>query len=169
MADDDAIRVTRTDAEGDPRLKLVYDEAIRAASLMSGVHDGLRQRAATLVSATGIATSFLGGVALIPGNVSVWAWIALAAFVGSAVFAVLVLRERPLRVAFSANVLLDHYVYAQRPKTLDEMHRELAQYLDLGINESERRIRSQFIQFYVAAALLVVELLAWVAALALRE
>ena len=154
---------------GDPRLKLAYDEAVRSASLMHEVRAGLRARAGTLVSTTGIATAFLGGLALVPGDASAWVWLALAAFVGSALFSILVLRERELPVAFDAQILLDHYVYASRPRSLDDMYLELTQYLEAGVRESRRRVGHLFKDFYAAAALLVVELLFWVAALVDRE
>jgi hypothetical protein len=74
-----------------PIKALGYDEAVRNITDQAGVLEALRGRAATLLSAAALVTSFLGGLTLVApavteagafrgARIGDWAWAAIVAF-----------------------------------------------------------------------------------------
>jgi hypothetical protein len=74
--------------------KLAYDEAVRGLAHQQSRLDDFRARAGIVLSAAAIATSLLGGQALQRGSTTLWAWVALACFIGVSALTLLLLLPR---------------------------------------------------------------------------
>ena len=70
---------------------LANDEAKRALDAQEAVVNELRSRAAVLIAAAAVTTSFFGSRALTSSDVDAWAWAAIISFalVGLTVLAIL--------------------------------------------------------------------------------
>jgi hypothetical protein len=67
----------------DGSYEIALDQAVRALDSQSAVLESYRTRAATLISAAAIATSFLGSQAFKVGqHRSDWTWLAVGCFAG---------------------------------------------------------------------------------------
>lgn len=67
--------------DGDPRRRLLYEQALRGVDRQAGVVDECRGRAATLFAAASIAAGFLGAEAFTPPQApGPWAWIGAGMF-----------------------------------------------------------------------------------------
>src|SRR5207248_4119238 len=78
-------------ADGDARYRLLYEESVRALEDQQTALDELRSRTGVLLSAASISTSFLGGLALRAGTLETPGWVAIGAFVATAIFVCLIL------------------------------------------------------------------------------
>ena len=124
----------------DARLALVYAEAQRSITQQQDVLNQLRSNAGTLLGAVSLATGFLAGL---HGDSPLGAWgnAAVCAFITAVFFAVLILWPRnKWKFRFRSDVLLNGYVDAGADMNL--MHRELATYLERGLNGSFEEPRS---------------------------
>jgi hypothetical protein len=99
--------------------EVAYREAARALDEQLTVFDGVQTRTGTLIAAAAIVTSFLGGQALTSGGPAGWTWIALAAFAGLLVVALLVLRHPKPVTAASPSLLIPTYIEAERSPDAD--------------------------------------------------
>ena len=152
----------------DPRYRFVYDEAVRTIDHQEQTLDNIRARAGVLLTAASVATSFLGAAALRDSEqAGRWAVAAVCLFalVGSTCVALL----WPLakwRFRFGTSQLLKDYVEAPSPADLNEMFRDLALHLEANYGHNKKRIDIMWIVFELAAGLLFLEVIAWLAALA---
>jgi len=147
--------------------ELAYNEAVRAITHQAGLLDGLRSRAGILLGATSLVTSFFGTAALADGDVSVWAALAVASFLGTALLVVAVLWPRKdWRFVFSASTIIDVLERSERPVELADAYRELAVRLDANHRANEAKLGRMLWAFQAGCALLTVEVLMWILALA---
>jgi hypothetical protein len=156
----------------DPRLELVYQEALRGISEQQAVLESLRSRTGTLLAAASISTSFLGGIA-IEGHHSVPSIIAdvvaVLAFIVLGILIVLILLPRgQWRFRFDVETLLTGYVEAWPPASLDVMRKELARRLQANRRANETRLIRLFGYFRWASALLTIQVVGWVVGIAWR-
>ncbi|HVF04009.1 MAG TPA: hypothetical protein VNA20_04135 [Frankiaceae bacterium] len=149
---------------GDPRLRLVYEESLRALQDQREALNNLRSRAGQLLTAASIIETFLVGIVLrgeraAPG---VATWVGVAAFVSAALVCVwIVLPARGWAFGNSATILLTGYVDAAPPATLDEMHRNLAVYMEGRWDRNQDELlNKRMFGLQVAAAFVVVCILA---------
>ncbi len=108
----------------DPRLALIYEEALRGLVQQQGLVEGFGNRAGSLIFATAFASSLLGGTALGDG-VGLWDWIALALLVGiGALIAMMLWPWYDYRFRLDPVDLLAEY--GDGKISLADMHRALA-------------------------------------------
>jgi hypothetical protein len=148
-------------SDTDPRLALVYAEALRSITQQQGVLEQLRSNAGTLLAALSLATGFLAGLDGQKGF-GRWGWIATGAFVVAVVLVAVILWPYKWRFRLKTGVLLDGYVDAEPPTSLDVMHRKLAEWLERDWQENKDRLRWMFFAFEVATVMLVFEIVSWI-------
>jgi hypothetical protein len=150
--------------ETDPRLALIYDEALRGLTQQQALVENMNARAGSVIFATAFASSLLGAQALSDG-VATWDWIAVALLVLIGVtIAVLLWPWQNYRFRFDPNELLANYV--ERDVPLGEMHRQLAIRMEADRRDNWQIIQRLRVTLQVALALLVLEILAWLLAIA---
>jgi hypothetical protein len=151
---------------GDPRLAFVYQEALRGLIQQQGVMDSLLNRAGTLIFAASFANSLLGITALADG-VGLWDWVALACLlaVGTSVVVVMWPYYR-LWFRFDPQDLLEAYVDAEQPASMDAMHRALALRIRDDMRRNWRVLRRMREACQVGLVLLLVNIVAWLASIA---
>jgi hypothetical protein len=153
----------------DPRAgayELAFDEAGRALDAQERTVSELRSRGGVLIAAAAIATSFFGARAFGDGPSTTWTWIAVAAFatVGLCVLAVLWPRS-DWSFNASASDIIAGYVEPDA-LSLPEIHRDLALHRSAAYDGNARQLGTLFLVFRVGLVLLVVEVAAWIVALA---
>ncbi len=128
----------------------------------------LRARAGALVAAAAIATSFFGGQALAKHGIGALAWTAIVSFVllGFAVLLVL-WPQRDWEFSIAPDEFIAAYVEPPDgvPLAPHLIERDLALHIGRSAEQNRRQLRTLVSVFRLGAALLVVEILAWVAAL----
>ena len=169
--------------DGDSQYEVAYKEAARAIDEQLKVFDGVQTRTGTLVAAATIVTSFLGGQALTTEGPTGWTWVALAAFAGLLVLALLVLRHPKPVTAASPSRLIPTYIEAEGSRELEAelvsqaggvgvltplalLYRDLSLYMEESHHTNTEEVERLRRLFDGAAALLMVEILAWVIQLA---
>ncbi len=137
--------------------------------------DNLRTRAATLLSAAALATSFLGAEALKDTRMGsagepiedhgleFWELVGVGAFVGLGVACLVVLWPRRKRWKFGVDVskMIGEYVDGDKRVPLPVMERDLALHLSTHYRHNERPLGALFWWFQGAALLLGVSVVAW--------
>ncbi|HEV2891881.1 MAG TPA: hypothetical protein VGX28_16025 [Frankiaceae bacterium] len=147
------------EADGDPRLRLVYEESLRAVQDQQRSLDNLRSRAAQLLTAAAVVETFLVGLVLgAEGRPRPATWVGAGAFVALALICVwIVLPRKGWTFSNSATILLDAYVDAEPAASLDEMYRNLAIYNERHWDRNQDELlNKRLVGLQVAAALLVV-------------
>jgi hypothetical protein len=146
---------------------LAFEEGMRGLARQEVQLDAMRSRAGVLLSAAAIATSFLGGRALTDHSPAAWTWLAIAAFVGLALSALVILWPRR-DWAFSASpgLIVSLYVETDPPWKLPAIHRELALHMDNAYEVNRARLDHLIWAFRAASTLLAAEVAAWVVNLA---
>lgn len=146
---------------------LVYAEAERALKQQQDVLAEARGRAAVLLSATAIATSFLGGIALDRRTVGPFGVAAIVLFVLVGLACLAVLLPIPgWRFRFTARKLLTIYVEGSPPASLADTHRDLALHADDDVKSNNARIGLLWWAVRAAMLLLILEVTAWLIELA---
>jgi hypothetical protein len=123
---------------------LAFEEAKRALDDQERVLDGLHTRAATLVAAAALVTSFFGGQVLHTGHVPAFGWIALAFFVALAVCVLIVLGPgRDWEFDVSPASLIRTYLEpaAGDPTPVPGIHRDLALHMGTAADGNRRLMR----------------------------
>lgn len=121
-----AIGEAKNQSEDDPRLALIYREAIRGLSHQQGIVESMNARAGNMIFATAFATSLLGNTAL--GNgLGVWDWTAmiLLFFIGALVVFMLWPYHK-YNFRFDPEQLLNRYVDKEKQMTMSTLYRTLA-------------------------------------------
>jgi hypothetical protein len=152
--------------DGDPRLALVYQEALRGLLQQQAAVESLHNRAATLVFASSFVSSLLGSRALANG-LGAWDWLAVGLLLAiGALTVVLLWPYYDLSWRFDPQDLLDTYVDGQAPATMAGMHRELALRIKADWHRNGRVVRRLRETFQLALVLLVLNILAWLLSIA---
>jgi hypothetical protein len=149
--------------EGDPRLRFVWEEGLRAVERQADGLDALHTRAAALLGAASIAAGFLGAAALEERQqFAVATWVGVVAFATVGVLTAWTLRPRDDWLFHRApSDLLSDYVEHEIPADIDEMHRELALHLESDYNTNDRKLRSLYRWLSVSCLALAVEIIAF--------
>lgn len=155
-----------TSSAEDPRYRFVYDEAVRTIEHQEQTLDDIRGRAGILLTATSVATSFLGAAALDTGRAGRWGVVAIVLFFLAGAGSVgLLWPFKGWKFRFGTRELLKHYVEAPSAADLNELFRELAMHLEDNYRENKTRIDKMWRVFQISAALLFLEVIAWLLAL----
>ena len=151
--------------------RLAYDASVRAIEDQARVLEDLRSRAATLVAAAALVTSFLGGSALTRSGAiepRSWTGVAFAAFLLTATSSLAVLWPVRLRFSISAGEMLElvrERAQASLPVTSTEALSELALRLELMYDGNAPRIQGLLWTFRLGILFLSIEVAAWTVAL----
>jgi hypothetical protein len=146
---------------GDPRLKLVYEESVRALGQQAVVLDELRTRTGVLLAAASVSSAFLGAQVLARHpHFSGWNIAALLSFGVVVVLCIVVLWPSGGWVfTHKIPVLLNGYV--KPGKTIDYMYENLAsENYDCRKNNATK-CKRRFIAFQVACVALGTDVLFW--------
>jgi hypothetical protein len=148
-----------------PAYALAFEEAGRSLDGQERTVTELRSRAGVLIAAAAITTSFFGGRVL-ADPIEVAAVVAIVAFVlvGLCVLAVLWPRTD---WEFSANAtdVIEEYVEPDLVP-LELIHRDLALHRANSYRRNARQLRMLFVVFRVGLSVLLIEVGAWLVALA---
>jgi len=155
--------------DDDPRLAFIYDEAVRGLSHQQGVVESLNSRAGNLIFAAAFATSLLGTRALSDG-LGVWDWAAVSLlFVVGALVAFMLWPYYNFTFRFDPEELLARYIDGDSSATLSTMHRSLAVRINRDMMNNWRVIQRIRVALQLALVCLLLEILAWLAAIAQVE
>jgi len=147
--------------DDDPRLALVYQEALRGLLQQQAAVESLHNRAGTLIFAASFAGSLLGSRALTSGVVG-WNLVAIGLLFAIGALAVVILWPYyDLSFRFDVNELLRRYVDVPQPQTLAEMHRSMALQITQDWAHNGRVVRRLREALQVALVLLLLQILAW--------
>jgi hypothetical protein len=151
-------------ADSDPRLALIYGEALRGLTQQQQVVENMGNRAGNLIFAAAFASSLLGGEALSDG-LGIWDWIAALLLVGIAgLVAFLLWPYHQYRFRFDPEELLSQYVDGNA-STLSQMHRELALRMEADRAKNWAIIQRLRVALQLALILLVLDVVAWLLAI----
>ena len=159
-----SVAVPLNEPPGDPRgYELAYQEGIRALTAQADSLSGLRTRSGVVLTAASIVAGFLGPTP--PEHL----WLALLAavfFVASASAAIFpLLPIGRWRSTTNAKDVVTKYVEGTPPASIAWTHRSLAWYMqdDWQANEDMLVFRNRVL--VIAAGLLVLETVTWIAAI----
>ncbi len=147
----------------DPRLALIYEEALRGLAQQQALVESFANRAGSLIFATAFASSLLGGTALADG-LGLWEWIALALlFVIGALIALMLWPYYHYTFRLDPAELLRDY--GDGTTSLSEMHRALALLLETYRADNWRIIQRLRLALQLALILFILEIFAWLVAI----
>ena len=157
---------TRSASGADPRLDLIYQEALRGLVQQRSEVESLRGRAGTLIFAASFASSLLGSVALANGFGPLdWVAVALLLIIG-AIAAVLLWPYFDLAFRLDPDDLMAQYV-DRDDVPLATMHRQLAGRLGADWRRNGRIVRRLRVALQAALVTLLVMMLAWMLSIAM--
>jgi hypothetical protein len=145
--------------------KVAYDEAVRALSEQQAAIESVRARAGLLLSATAVTTSFLGAQALQGGGSITFSWLALLCFVAVAVTALAILWPRSWEFAAYPNGVVRRRIDSENVQG-EDLYRDLSLRMHASYLENHLALKHLAALFQVASALLTIEVILWVAAIA---
>jgi hypothetical protein len=159
----------------DSPLDIAFTQSLRGPTEQRARLDNLRTRAATLISAAAIVTSFLGAEALkdtrtgaggqpeADRTLELWELLAIAAFVGVGVLCLVILAPKTKGWLFriSGRRLLEDYIDAENPPDLPLFQRQLIGHIEDAHDANEEKLRPLIVCFQIGAILLALEVLFW--------
>jgi hypothetical protein len=159
------------DVMADTPVGIAFEAAKSGLERQDQALDNLRSRAATLLAAAAIVTSFLGAQALRDPRglkgVENWEWVAIGAFVALAAAVILILLPwRNWVFGMNAAILIRDYVDPDPPRTLEWTQRNLALHLRKHFKRNKRRIDRLYWAFRFGCLFLTLEVVAWIIDLA---
>jgi hypothetical protein len=145
-----------------PPFDLAYDAALRALQDQNTSLDGLRARAAALIAATAIVTSFLGGQALEPDGFSAWEVAALLFFGLGVLLCLLVLmpQEEGWLLTTDPAVMVER-MNEQPDFSHAEWQAALAWEVGEALPLNDERLRRVHMFFALACGCLILEIALW--------
>lgn len=143
---------------------LAYEEAKRAMDVQESVVNELRSRAAVLIAAAAVTTSFFGSRALTQSRLDIWAWLAIGGFalLGLSVLAILWPRHEWIFIINASWLIQNYLEHPGGALELPAIHRDLALHMSRNYAANASQLRLLFAAFRTGALLLVVEVAAWV-------
>ena len=149
--------------DNDPRLALIYEEALRGLAQQQGLVESFSNRAGSLIFATAFASSLLGGAALADG-LGIWEWIALGLLFGiGALIAVMLWPYYNYTFRLDPAELLREY--GDGAASMSEMHRVLALRLEAYRAGNWRIVQRLRLALQLALILFILEIFAWLVAI----
>ena len=150
----------------DALYKVAYDEAVRALSEQQAAIESVRTRVGLLLSAATVTTSFLGAQALQGGSSSLFSWLALLAFVVVAATSLAILWPRSWE--FTANSgRLESCIESAEEIRIEDLYRALSSRMQGSFSANHQGLIELAGLFQAASGLLTIEVVLWVAAIAL--
>lgn len=131
--------------------------------------DSVRARAGTLLTATSLITSFLGGLALTRyhdthphSGLTVLAWSAIGAFIVVVLSAVVILLPWPWTFILSPTILVEDHLEGERRTEPDELREFLSLILEGHQEQNGRAIARLLGVFSIGCGFLVYEAVVWI-------
>jgi hypothetical protein len=148
-----------------PQYELAYQEAKRAIDSQDRLVDQMQTAAGILFAAGAITTTFFGGSAFDRGDIGTAGWVAIVCFglLGTTVLAVLWPGHRWYSTVGARRFIATYVEHDEGPLDLPEIHRDIALHMADAFAANDRRIRLLIFSFGAGSALLVLEVVAWVA------
>ena len=157
--------------------QIVYEEAVRGLDKQEAALDDLRSRTGILLGAASLTTAFLGGQALnhrndlvkrhlAAGAFDVPAWTAVGAFVGVAVFCLVILLPWIWNFVVSAQVLIEDHVEVPERNAPERLWLFLARTHEENWESNQPKLNRLFWAFRLAILSLAAEVVAWIFVLA---
>lgn len=147
--------------------KVAYDEAVRALSEQQAAIESVRNRAGLLLSAAAVTTSFLGAQALQGGSSSLFSGLALFSFVAVATTSLAILWPRSWEFTANPRRVVKDFTEAAGAIRLEDLHRDLSLHMHGSYLVNHRGLQELALLFQAASGLLTLEVVLWVAAIAL--
>jgi hypothetical protein len=155
-----------TEPDDDPRVALVYQEALRGLDQQREAVESLHNRAGILIFAASFAGSLLGGRALADG-LGAWDWAGAALLAGIGLLTVIMLWPYyNLSFRFDPEDLLDRYVDRDPSLSMSDLHRALALRVKTDWTANGRVVHRLRQVFQLALVLLLLDILAWLVSIA---
>ncbi|MDQ2700912.1 MAG: hypothetical protein M3Y23_06245 [Actinomycetota bacterium] len=151
------------DSDQNRAYELAYRESIRALDQQATVVDGFRIRAGILISSAALTTSFFGAVITTETQLTVAGWLGVASFLMVVGLSLAILWPRGWEFSFSPVSLIATYIETVEPLPLPAIHRDLALHMHASYSENQTGIERMALWSKWAVALLVLEVLFWVA------
>jgi hypothetical protein len=148
-------------------LSIAFDFAKSGVDGARARLDNIRSRAATLISAAAIVTSFLGAQALIATKSGTTAvagpaeGVAIAAFIGVGITCMYILWPRRRAWPFDMSAVVIVEGYADKDASLGATQRALVRFLERNRVTVEAKLETLYRVFTLGVALLGVEVLCW--------
>ena len=146
--------------------EIAYAEAVRALSEQHGVIDSLRTRAGLLLSSAAVTTSFLAGQAIHDGRVGVFAWLALLDFTVVAALVIATLQPRRWELRTYPEETITAQLSADSDGSPTELYEALTMRLHRSLGANRAVLEQLAALLQVAGALLAVEVVVWILAIA---
>lgn len=152
----------------DRRIRLAYDESVRAIVQQQEALNSLHTRAGVVLSAAAVTSSLFATQILKHGSPTCLSWNALAAFVVVGVAAVYVLWPRHgWRFSNDVTVLLSDWV-DKEDSSIDAMQRQVAQFNQGAWANNQKMLGRIYDAFQVASIALGIEVVLWLIDLGTR-
>ncbi len=140
--------------------EIAYDLSLRALGQQESVVNELRARTGTLLAASALVASFLGGRGIDAGGHTALTVIALVSFAASVVASVYVLLPKPALIFALRGTKLFEEEFAD-PGGLAETYRRLAYWVEEYHGANEPAIQRLFGAYRIATAAVVLQVLLW--------
>ncbi|HTW43097.1 MAG TPA: hypothetical protein VMD79_12350 [Solirubrobacteraceae bacterium] len=151
--------------------EITYEAGRSALAGQESLVAGIRQRTGTLLAAHALVASFLGATTVRAYGLHAWGWVALAALVLGLVAAAILLAPWRLKFAIDARELYDElYEQAAREASADTLGwlAEAGYGYQALRNKNAAKVRRMSRLSGALGVLMVVQTLAWLAALAVH-
>lgn len=146
--------------------KVTYDEAVRALSEQQDAIESVRGRAGLLLSAAAVTTSFLGPQAMQSNDPGFCFWLALLCFLAAAATSLAILWPRDWEFAADPRVVVNSRIEPAGEVRIEDLYRDLSFRMYGSYLDNHLGLKQLALFFQVASALLTVEVVLWVAAIA---
>ena len=145
----------------EPDFSLALEEARRSFDALSDELPALRNRAAQLLGVSGLAASFLGGLARVPSGqpIGVWGWVAVLAFITTAALCLRLLWPARFHRGPTPSALV---AWAEEGDSLAEMQRNLALHMQRKYEENRDKLDGLSRWYSATVVGLLVEISAFV-------
>lgn len=150
----------------DALYEVAYDEAVRALSEQQTAIESVRARAGLLLSAAAVTTSFLGAQALQGGRSGFCSWLALLCFAAVTATSLAILWPRGWEFAANPRDVVGRFIESSEGIRFEDLYRDLSLRMYDSYRENHLGLKSLALYFQAASALLSVEVVLWVAAIA---
>jgi hypothetical protein len=149
--------------------ELAYQEALRAITQQQAVLESLRGRAGALLAVAAIVTSFLGGFALGDDGPAGLGWLATLLFLVAAAAVAFILKSRDQwHFRSRPSVIISGYVEDDPPAQLWEIHKQLAEHLEVDFDANEQNMKPLFQALQLANLAFAAEVVVWLVVLVRR-
>lgn len=150
----------------DQLYKVAYDEAVRTLSEQQAAIESLHGRAGLLLSAAVVTTSFLGSQAMQGCNSSLFSWMALLGFVAVAATSLAILWPRKWEFTASPRDVIESRIESSEIIEIKDLYRDLSLRMHESSLENHRGLKQLSAAFQAASAVLTIEVVLWIAAIA---